>query len=34
MENLIGASIKDMGAGLCAITEMQISPDTILELLI
>ena len=31
---LIGASIKDMGAGLCAITEMQISPDTILELLI
>ena len=30
---LMGASIKDMGAGLCAITEMQVSPDTILRML-
>ena len=30
---LMGASIKDMGAGLCAITEMQVSPDTILGML-
>ena len=30
---LMGASLKDMGAGLCAITEMQISPDTILGML-
>ena len=29
----MGASLKDMGAGLCAITEMQASPETILELL-
>ena len=29
----IGASLKDMGAGLCAVTEMQASPETILELL-
>lgn len=30
---LLGASLKDMGAGLCAVTEMAIAPETILELL-
>lgn len=30
---LMGASLKDMGAGLCAVTEMQASPDVILSLL-
>ena len=30
---LLGASIKDMGAGLCAVTELQTSPETILDLL-
>ena len=30
---LMGASLKDMGAGLCAITEMQASPETILGML-
>ena len=30
---LLGASVKDMGAGLCAVTKMQTSPETILELL-
>ena len=30
---LMGASLKDIGAGLCAVTEMQISPETLLELL-
>ena len=30
---LMGASLKDMGAGLCAVTEMQASPDAILSLL-
>ena len=29
----MGASLKDMGAGLCAITEMQASPETILDML-
>lgn len=29
----MGASLKDMGAGLCAVTEMQASPEKILELL-
>ena len=29
----MGASLKDMGAGLCAVTEMQTSPETILGLL-
>ena len=29
----MGASLKDMGAGLCAVTEMQASPETILQLL-
>ena len=29
----MGASFKDMGAGLCAVTEMQASPETILGLL-
>ena len=27
---LLGASLKDMGAGLCAITEMSIEPEVIL----
>jgi hypothetical protein len=30
---LMGASLKDMGAGLCAVTEMQAAPDAILSLL-
>ena len=30
---LLGASLKDMGTGLCAVTEMNIAPETILELL-
>ncbi|MBR4561620.1 MAG: ORF6N domain-containing protein [Bacteroidales bacterium] len=30
---LLGASLKDMGMGLCAVTEMAIEPETILELL-
>ncbi len=30
---LLGASLKDMGAGLCAVTEMSMAPETILELL-
>ena len=30
---LMGASLKDMGAGLCAITEMQASPETIVGML-
>lgn len=29
----MGASLKDMGAGLCAVTEMQILPDTLLNLI-
>ena len=29
---LLGASLKDMGAGLCAITEMSIAPEVILGL--
>ena len=29
----MGASLKDMGAGLCAVTEMQASPEIILGLL-
>lgn len=29
----MGASLKDMGAGLCAVTEMQTSPETILDML-
>ena len=31
--HFLGASVKDMGAGLCAVTEMTISPDSILALL-
>ena len=27
---LLGASLKDMGAGLCAVTEMSIAPEVIL----
>ena len=30
---LLGASIKDMGAGMCAVTKMQVSPELILGLL-
>lgn len=30
---LLGASLKDMGIGLCAVTEMSITPEVILELL-
>lgn len=30
---LMGASVKDMGSSLCAITKMEMSPDTILALL-
>lgn len=29
----LGASVKDMGKGLCAVTKLQTSPDTILQLL-
>lgn len=29
---LLGASLKDMGTGLCAVTEMSITPETILGL--
>ena len=29
----LGASVKDMGAGLCAVTKLQASPETILGLL-
>lgn len=30
---LLGASVKDIGAGLCAVTELTASPETILEML-
>ena len=30
---LLGASVKDMGADLCAVTKLQTSPETILGLL-
>ena len=30
----MGASLKDMGAGLCTVSEMQISPDKLLEYII
>ena len=30
---LLGASLKDMGTGLCAITEMMIAAETVLGLL-
>ena len=30
---LLGASVKDMGVGMCAVTKMQASPETILQLL-
>ena len=30
---LMGASLKDMGSGLCAVTEMTSTPERILELL-
>ena len=29
----MGASLKDMGAGLCAVKEMEINPDTLLQLI-
>jgi len=31
---LLGASVKDMGVGMCAVTKMLVSPETILGLLI
>ena len=33
-ERVLGASVKDMGVGMCAVTKMQVSPETILGLLI
>ena len=30
---LLGASVKDMGSGMCAVTKMQVSPELILGLL-
>jgi len=30
---LLGASVKDLGVGMCAVTKMQASPETILQLL-
>ena len=30
---LLGASVKDMGIGMCAVTKMQVSPETIIGLL-
>ncbi len=30
---LLGASVKDMVAGMCAVTKMEVSPDTILNYL-
>ena len=30
---LLGASVKDMGVGMCAVTKMQVPPETILELI-
>jgi hypothetical protein len=31
--HFLGASVKDMGAGMCAVIEMEIAPETILGLL-
>ena len=30
---LLGASVKDMGVGMCAVTKMQVSPEAILQLI-
>ena len=30
---LLGASVKDMGNGLCAVTKLTATPETVLELL-
>ncbi len=30
---LLGASVKDMGVGMCAVTKMQVSPEIVLQLL-
>ena len=30
---LLGASVKDMGVGLCAVTKLEVSPETVLQLL-
>ena len=30
---LLGASVKDIGKGLCAVTKMEVSPETVLALL-
>ena len=31
--HFLGASVKDIGAGLCAVTKLQISPETLLQML-
>ncbi|MBP5650450.1 MAG: ORF6N domain-containing protein, partial [Bacteroidales bacterium] len=31
--HFLGASVKDMGAGLCAVTEMAVAPETILRMM-
>jgi hypothetical protein len=33
VSDLLGASVKDMGVGLCAVTKLQVSPEKILEML-
>jgi hypothetical protein len=30
---LRGGSVKDVGVGMCAVTKMEVSPETILQLL-
>ena len=30
---LLGASVKDIGVGMCAVTKMEASPETVLQLL-
>ncbi len=30
---LLGASVKDMGVGMCAVAKMKVSPEVILQLL-
>ena len=31
--HFLGTSVKDMGTGLCAVTEMEIKPEMVLDLL-
>jgi hypothetical protein len=31
--HFLGTSVKDMGAGLCAVTEMAVAPETILGMM-